>query len=189
MPKEDFTGWTRNVSDRFRDMSTEDIKKSLQETARPFAVLMEHWSGDFNISTLIRNANAFNAKEIYYIGKKKWDRRGAVGTHHYVDVFHLGDELEGFKNLMKLKERYTFVAFENNPANERTTHRLDQFIWPKNPLMIFGEEGQGVSLPVLAMAEEVVEIPQFGSVRSLNVGTASGITMYDWHSKNTTGEN
>ena len=81
--------WTYNVVDEFKDKSTDEIKDILRATSHPFAVLMENWQGDFNIGTMIRNANAFNAKKVFYYGKKRYDRRGAVGTHHYVDLHHL----------------------------------------------------------------------------------------------------
>ena len=169
--------WTRNVIDRYKSWSTESIKRDLQRTANPFAVCMEHWQGDFNISTLIRNANAFNAKKVYYLGKKKYDRRGTVGTHHYVDLSYLGNS---YLSLAELKNDYTIIAIDNNISN---TCMLDKFDWlslDKPPLMLFGEEGVGLTKEALTIADCAVEIPQFGSVRSLNVGTCSGILMYDY---------
>ena len=169
--------WTRNVIDRYKNWSTESIRRDLQRTANPFAVCMEHWQGDFNISTLIRNANAFNAKKVYYLGKKRFDRRGTVGTHHYVDLSYLG---VSHSSLVDLKEEYTIVAIDNNIPN---THKLDTFDWlalEKPPLMVFGEEGTGLTEGTLNIADCAVEIPQYGSVRSLNVGTSSGIVMYDF---------
>jgi len=169
--------WTRNVIDRYKNWPTESIKRDLQRTANPFAVCMEHWQGDFNISTLIRNANAFNAKKVYYLGKKRFDRRGTVGTHHYVDLNYLG---VSYSSLVELKNVYTIVAIDNNVPN---THKLGEFDWlsiEKPPLMVFGEEGVGLTDETLKIADYNIEIPQYGSVRSLNVGTSSGILMYDF---------
>ena len=169
--------WTRNVVDRYKNWSTESIKKDLQRTANPFAVCMEHWQGDFNISTLIRNANAFNAEKVFYLGKKRFDRRGTVGTHHYVDLVFLDG---GVSELVTLKNQYTIVAVDNNVSN---THKLDKFDWQsleKPPLMVFGEEGVGVTEETLKIADYSIEITQYGSVRSLNVGTSSGILMYSF---------
>ena len=168
--------WKRNVVDRYKNWPTESIKRDLQRTANPFAVCMEHWQGDFNISTLIRNANAFNAEKVFYLGKKRFDRRGTVGSHHYVDLVFLDG---GLSQLVELKKQYTFVAIDNNVPN---THKLGNFNWSeleKPPLLIFGEEGVGLTEEALNLADYTVEIPQFGSVRSLNVGTSSGIVMYD----------
>ena len=168
--------WKRNVIDRYKNWSTESIKRDLQRTANPFAVCMEHWQGDFNISTLIRNANAFNAEKVFYLGKKRFDRRGTVGSHHYVDLVFLDG---GISQLVELKKQYTFVAVDNNVPE---THKLGNFSWSelkKPPLLIFGEEGVGLTEGALNLADYTVEIPQFGSVRSLNVGTSSGIVMYD----------
>jgi tRNA G18 (ribose-2'-O)-methylase SpoU len=136
---------------------------------------MEHWQGDFNISTLIRNANAFNAEKVFYLGKKRFDRRGTVGSHHYVDLVFLDGSVS---KLVDLKKQYTFVAIDNNVPN---TYKLGNFNWAelkKPPLLIFGEEGVGLTKETLKLADYTVEIPQFGSVRSLNVGTSSGIVMY-----------
>lgn len=169
--------WKRNVIDRYKNWPTESIKRDLQRTSNPFAVCMEHWQGDFNISTLIRNANAFNAEKVYYLGKKRFDRRGTVGAHHYVDLVFLDG---GVSELVELKEKYTMIGIENNVAN---TSRLDKFDWlslEKPPLMIFGEEGVGLTKETLKIADYCIEIPQYGSVRSLNVGTSSGILMYSF---------
>ena len=169
--------WKRNVIDRYKNWPTESIKRDLQRTANPFAVCMEHWQGDFNISTLIRNANAFNAKKVFYLGKKRFDRRGTVGTHHYVDLTYLG---VSHSALVDLKSDYTIVAVDNNVSN---AYKLDEFDWlslKKPPLMVFGEEGVGLTEKTLKIADYSVEITQYGSVRSLNVGTSSGILMYSF---------
>jgi tRNA G18 (ribose-2'-O)-methylase SpoU len=174
---ERWTLWKRNVIDKYKNWPTDAIRRDLQETANPFSVCMEHWQGDFNISTLIRNSNAFNARRVYYIGKKRFDRRGAVGTHHYVDLNYLDND---YSRLVDLKKEYTIVAVDNNISN---THKLGEFDWlslEKPPLMLFGEEGVGLTTSALEIADYCVEIPQYGSVRSLNVGTSSGILMYDF---------
>jgi tRNA G18 (ribose-2'-O)-methylase SpoU len=169
--------WARNVIDRYKSWSTESIKKDLQRTSNPFAVCMEHWQGDFNISTLMRNANAFNAREVFYFGKKRFDRRGTVGSHHYIHFTHLQ---RGISELLALKKDYTIIGIENNVPN---TCKLNQFNWQsieKPPLMLFGEEGVGLTKEALELTDYCIEIPQYGSVRSLNVGTSSGIIMYDY---------
>jgi len=158
--------------DRLTKWTTELIKEDLQKTAFPFAVLMENFLGDFNIGTVVRNANAFNAKEVYYLGNKHYDRRGTVGTHHYTNVNHVRDT-EGLK---ALKEKYTFVGVENSVAGAMP---LADFQWPDRTLIIIGEEGVGITAETLALCDHFVYIPQFGSVRSLNAGVASGIVMND----------
>jgi tRNA G18 (ribose-2'-O)-methylase SpoU len=172
-----FTKWNdpRNVVDEFKGVPTEQIKQILQDRANPFSVLMEHWVGDFNISTLIRNANAFGAKTIYYVGKRQYDKRGTVGTHHYCDIRHVRD----ISDVERLKEQYKIVVVDNIPG----AVQIEGFKWPKNALMVFGEEGVGVTPAMARMADYVVSITQYGSVRSLNCGTASGIAMYDYTSK------
>tara|TARA_R110000824_G_scaffold24884_20_gene87182 strand:+ start:688 stop:1236 length:549 start_codon:yes stop_codon:yes gene_type:complete len=171
-----WNSWTYNVEDRFKGKSKEEIRSVLRSTSHNFSVMMEHWRGDFNIGTMIRNANAFNAEKVFYYGKKKYDRRGSVGTHHYVDLNFIDD----FGGLVSLKSDYIFICLDNVDGAES----MEDFLWPENALMIFGEEGSGLSPEILALADHVVSITQYGSVRSMNVGTTSGIAMYDYTRKN-----
>jgi tRNA G18 (ribose-2'-O)-methylase SpoU len=172
---ERWRSWTCNVEDRFKNKTQEEIKQSLRETCHPFSVMMEHWQGDFNIGTMIRNANAFNAKKVFYCGKKRYDRRGTVGTHHYVDLNYI----DTHEDLLRLKDKYTFVCLDNVEGSVP----MEDFEWPENALMIFGEEGIGLTDEMLALADHIVSIKQYGSVRSMNVGTTSGIAMYDYTKK------
>jgi tRNA G18 (ribose-2'-O)-methylase SpoU len=168
-----------NVIDKYKLLTkwtTELIKDDLKKNAFPFAVLMENFMGDFNIGTVIRSANAFGASEVFYLGRKKYDKRGTVGTHHYTDIKHLKDHNE----LVKLKEKYTFVAFENTVSNAVP---VSKFEWPRIPLIILGEEGIGLTPDTLELCDNFVYIPQFGSVRSLNAAVAGSIAMNDYVSK------
>ena len=160
-----------NVINQYKEWSTAKIKEDLDRKSFPYAVMMQHINGDFNISTFIRNGNAFGAREIFYWGKRKWDRRGAVGCHNYKQLTHISS----IEDIKSLKEKYRFVGIDNNIEREITS--LKNFIPNKNDLYIFGEEGSGIIKEVLDMCDIFVCINQFGSVRSLNVGTASGIIM------------
>jgi tRNA G18 (ribose-2'-O)-methylase SpoU len=162
--------------DRLTKWTTELIKEDLQKTAFPYAVLMENFAGDFNIGTVIRNANAFNAKEVFYLGMRHYDKRGTVGTHHYTAITHI----RSVDELSALKERYTLVGIENSVSGAVS---LGDFKWPSNPLLIIGEEGVGITPQTLALCDHCVYIPQYGSVRSLNAGVASGIVLNDFVTK------
>ena len=165
-----------NVIDKFSGWTTELINKELRATAHPFSVLLEQIQGDFNVGTGLRNSNAFNANEVFYYGpRKKIDRRGAVGTYHYLDLTYLPT----IEDVKKLKEKYTFIGVDCVPGSVP----MESFVWPKNTLMCFGEEGTGLSKETIELCDVVVHITQYGSVRSLNVGTASGIVMYDFVNK------
>lgn len=164
---------SQNVIDQYKGKSEEEIKNELQKTAHPFAVCFEHWIGDFNMSTGIRNANAFNAKEVFYLGDKKWDRRGAVGTHNYTNVQWL-PTIDDFK---KLAERYVIVGVDNIPGR---SFGVRHYNWAPNTLMVFGEEGVGLTPAMQDFCRDIVEIEMYGSVRSFNCGVASGIAMYDY---------
>ena len=167
-----------NVFDCYKNMTVSEIREDVLSKTLQFSVMMEHWKGDFNISTLIRNANAFGAHEVLYIGKKGFDRRGAVGAHHYVNLINIKTKQE----VISLKEKYHFICFENNVKNLKPMF-LKDFDWAtipkeKMPLLIFGEESTGITPEVMKFADDIVTINQIGSVRSLNVGTCSGIAMH-----------
>ena len=170
-----FRLWERNVADRFKSLPEEDIRRELRATANPFAVCFEHVINDFNMGTGIRNANAFNAQEVFYLGDKKWDRRSAVGVHNYTPV----QWLPTIDDLIKLQERYVIVGIDNVPGAVSLRH----YQWQPNTLMIFGEEGVGLTPAVQSFCQDIVEIEMYGSVRSLNCGVASGIVMHDFVEK------
>lgn len=170
--KDPIRNWERNVIDRFKDKSDEDIKSELAATAWPFAVCFEQWIGDFNMGSGIRNANAFNAKEVFYLGNKKWDRRSSVGVYNYTNV----QWLPTIEEFVKLQERYVIVGIDNVPGSVP----LSSYTWKPNTLMVFGEEGVGLSMAMRSFCKDIVEIEMYGSVRSLNCGVASGILMHDF---------
>ena len=163
------------VRDEFKGMAPEEIKVALDAKRFPFAVCVANVEYDFNLGTIIRNANAFLAREVVIYGRRKMDLRGAMGAHVYENVVHVRDatELKAHARGMKL------VCFEEAPG----AVRLEDFLWPPNPLMIFGQEGPGVPEEVRALADATVFIPLFGSMRSINVGVAAGIAMHDWHAR------
>lgn len=172
LKEEHYRAWSQNVSDNLKGKSDDEIRAHLQQTANPFAVCFEHWIGDFNMGSGIRNANAFNAREVFYVGDKKWDRRSAVGVYNYTPVKWLSTISE-FK---ELKNEYTIVGIDNVPGSVS----LSSYRWKPNTLMVFGEEGTGLTTEMQSLCQEVVAIDMFGSVRSLNCGVASGIVMYDF---------
>ena len=160
-----------NVIDKYKIMSNSKIKEDLSRHSFPYSIMMQHIKGDFNISTFIRNGNAFGVEKIFYWGKKQWDRRGAVGSHNYKQLDHLKSK----DDIINLKNNYRFIAVENNISYQ--CKDLYDFKPQSNDLYIFGEESQGIESWLLDICDSYISIPQFGSVRSLNVGTSSGIIM------------
>lgn len=170
---------TRNIIDKYKGYEIEFIREDLSKHKFPYAVAMQHISGDFNISSVWRNANAFGASEIFYIGgPRKIDTRGAVGVNHYSNIKHL----KTLEELLALKSHYNFISIENNVDG---CVKLNDFIWPadKPPLIIFGEEGKGVLPEILKESIAIVYVEQFGSVRSINVSSCSAIVMNDFVTK------
>lgn len=170
-----FSAWQYNVADHFKSKTVNEIKSELQITAHPFAVCMEHLIGDFNMGTVIRNANAFNAQEVFYVGDKKWDKRAAVGVYNYTEV----QWIPTVEHLKKLKEKYVFIGIDNVPGSRS----ISSYQFVPNTLFVFGEEGVGLTPEMQSMCKDIVEIPMYGSVRSLNCGVASGIVMHEFVSR------
>lgn len=168
--------WQRNVLDKYKEMPTEDIKADLKKNALSLAVLVANVEQDFNLGSVMRSGNFFGASKVFYFGKRHYDRRGAVGVNHYSDITHLAtiDEVK------ELKHHYIFVGLENNVPK---TEPLLDFVWAPVPLLIVGEENAGIPKEILELCDHVVEIPNRGSVRSLNAGSAASIAMYDYTSK------
>jgi len=167
-----------NRVEKYEGFSDEEVKADLYSKSLPYAVLMMQIQGDFNFGTVVRNANAFGAREAFYYGpRKKWDRRSAVGTYHYTKVTWL-PEANGLDEILKLKESYpNFIGVDILPG---ISSNMEEFDWQAGSLMVFGEEGLGLSSKILEMCDHIVHITQRGSVPSVNVGTASGIAMFDF---------
>lgn len=165
------------VRDEYKGMAPEEIRAALDAKRFPFAVCVANIEYDFNLGTIIRNANAFLAREVVICGRRKMDLRGAMGSHVYENVVHVRDAEELGAHA---RERgYAMVCFEEAPG----AVPLAEFQWPPDPLMIFGQEGPGIPAEVRALADATVFIPLFGSMRSINVGVAAGIAIYDWHAR------
>jgi tRNA G18 (ribose-2'-O)-methylase SpoU len=172
-----FASWLYNVVDKYKSFSKEEIHADMQQKAFPISILMSQIAGDFNFGTVIRSANGFNVKEVFYYGKKHYDRRGTCGTHHYIDVKYL----TSIEKLKELKKEYRFVGLENGV----NAQNMVQYTWQPNTLLILGEESCGISQEVLELCDDLVEIPMFGSVRSFNAAVAASLAMYDFVSKTT----
>lgn len=167
----------RNVIDHFKYWDHDAIVAALDARRHRFAVVLENFAHDFNIATAIRNANAFLAREVWIAGRRRFDRRGAQGTHRYQHVHHAPTTAGALAGLVG--EGYRVVAVDNVPG----AASLVGYRWRPDTVMVFGQEQIGVSPEALALADEVVYIPQYGSTRSINVGTASGIAMFAYTSQ------
>lgn len=176
---------TRNIIDHYHYWKHEAILADLDSRANNFSILCSNLYNDFNVATCIRNANAFLAKRVLLYGSRQYDRRGTVGTHHYVRSVHCGNMDALVQAMGSLSEETGMPLHLVAVDNIKNARRVDSYPWPKEKhvVMIFGQEQVGVPPELLAMAQDCVYIAQYGSVRSLNVGTASGVVMYDYCAK------
>ncbi len=167
-------GDRRNVVDAYRYWRRAAIVADLDTRRHPFHVAIENFQHDHNIGTVVRTANAFAARAVHIVGRRRWNRRGAMVTDRYQHVAHHPDvpQLVEFARA----EGLTVVAVDNTPGSVR----LERTELPRDALLLFGQEGPGLTPQAHAAAELVVSIAQFGSTRSINAGVAAGIVMHAW---------
>lgn len=165
-------GDRRNVEDKYRYWTVEAIKADLDVSRVDLHVAIENWQHDINIGTIVRNANAFNVSAVHVIGKRHWNKRGAMVTDRYLHVFHH----ETVDDFMAAVAGRRVIAIDNLPG----AVPLSSAGLPKHAVLVFGGEGPGLSQEMVAASEQMVMIEQIGSTRSVNVGVASGIVMYAW---------
>ena len=165
-------GDRRNVDDKYRYWTVESIKADLDRSRIDLHVAIENWQHDLNIGTIVRTANAFNVAAVHIIGRRHWNRRGAMVTDRYLNVYQHATVAEF---VAAMGERY-IIAIDNQPG----AVPLAKTVLPKHAVVVFGGEGPGLSKEMIAASEAMVMIEQLGSTRSVNVGVAAGIVMYDW---------
>lgn len=169
---------TRNVVDKYRGLTVDEIKSDLNKSRHKFHIAVENFQHDFNIGTIARNANAFNAAGIHIIGKKHWNRRGAMKTEAYMNVFH-HKTVADFISWAKEND-LILIAIDNQKGSKN----LQDSELPKKSVLVFGNESDGLSKEMIEACEQMIAIEQFGSTRSVNVGVASGILMYEFVRRN-----
>lgn len=164
----------RNVIDKYRHKSVEAIVADLDTTRSELEIAVENLERDFNMGTIVRNANAFNVGRVHIIGRRQWNKRGAMKTDAYLHIeYHAS--VDDFMGSMKENGKEVIavdIVQGSRPLSEKPL--------PYNAVLVFGSEGPGLSEELLEKASQVVHIEQFGSTRSVNVGVASGIAMYAW---------
>lgn len=170
-------GDRRNVLDQYRYWSREAIIAELDTRRHGFHVAIENWEHDFNIGTVVRNANAFLASAVHIVGKKRWNRRGAMVTDRYQHVHHHSDF--GAFAAWAAEQQLPIIGIDNIEGSVP----IESSALPKECILLFGQEGPGLTEQAQSVVEMTCAITQYGSTRSMNAGVASGIAMYAWASQ------
>jgi tRNA G18 (ribose-2'-O)-methylase SpoU len=167
-------GDRRNVADRYRYWRHEAIVADLDTRRHDFHVAIENWQHDLNIGTVVRTANAFLAREVHIVGRRRWNRRGAMVTDRYQHLRHHATvaELAGWARAAGLP----IIGVDNLPGSRP----LETEPLPRRCVLLFGQEGAGLSEAARASCDQLRSIAQYGSTRSINAGVASGIAMHAW---------
>lgn len=164
---------SRNLIDAYKGLTNEQVFDVLNKTRISLEIAIENLEHDFNIGSIVRTANSFNVRKVHIIGKKKYNRRGAMCTDKYLEIVHHPT----LADFLKTQHDRELVAIENNVDTAQPLH--DKKFSP-NTTLIFGSEGNGLSEELLKNAHDCRFIESFGSTRSVNVGVAAGIAMYEY---------
>ena len=175
-------GDRRNVVDRYRYWTEDAIVADLDRRRLPVHVAVENWNHDLNIGTVVRNANAYNVAGVHVVGKRRWNRRGAMATDRYLTVHHHAT-IDAFAAWAE-EHGLPIVGIDNLPGSVA----IETAVLPSRCVLVFGQEGPGLSDAVVAACTTVCAITQHGSTRSFNAGVASGIALYAWASTNAPAE-
>ena len=167
-------GDRRNVVDRYRYWQHEAIVADLDQRRFPYHVAIENWEHDLNIGTVVRNANAFLAEAVHIVGNRRWNRRGAMVTDRYQHVMYHPD-VESLAT-WALSRDLVLLGVDNLPGSLP----VDEYELPRRCVLLFGQEGPGLSAEAREVVRDVLHLKQFGSTRSINAGVASGVAMYEW---------
>jgi len=167
-------GDRRNVADEFRYLTIDAIRLVLAARRIPLEIAIENWQHDLNIGSLVRTANAFNVNLFHIIGNKHWNQHGALMTDKYIDIQH-HQTVQDFKSDCISRE-IPIIGFENVLGSKK----IETAKLPQKCVLLFGNEGLGLSAEALKACDEFFEIAQAGSVRSMNASVAGAIAMYAW---------
>jgi tRNA G18 (ribose-2'-O)-methylase SpoU len=171
-------GDRRNVVDEYRYWRVDAIVADLDERRHPYHVAIENWSSDHNIGTVVRNANAFLAAGVHIVGRRRWNRRGAMVTDRYQHITH-HDSIADLVAWAEAAE-VPIIGIDNLPGSVP----LEETTLPPRCVLLFGQEGPGLSPAARSACTMVCSIDQGGSTRSINAGVASGIAMHAWRGQN-----
>ncbi|MEU4360896.1 TrmH family RNA methyltransferase [Promicromonospora sp. NPDC023987] len=172
-------GDRRNVADQYRYWSVEAIVADLDTRRHPFHVAIENWAHDLNIGSVVRTANAFNAAGVHIVGRRRWNRRGAMVTDRYLHVTHHPDAtaLAGWAAPAEpAAGRLPIIGIDNVPGSVP----IEGYALPRRCVLLFGQESTGLTAEAQAACDVVLHITQYGSTRSINAGAAAAIAMHAW---------
>ena len=167
-------GDRRNVVDRYRYWRTEAVVADLESRRHPVHVAIENFQHDMNIGSVVRTANAVNVAGVHVVGRRRWNRRGAMVTdrylhvHHHPDVAALADWCA--------HRHLPLLGLDNVPG----AVALETYDLPRECVLLLGQEGPGLSAAAVSACTDVLEISQFGSTRSINAGAAAAIALHAW---------
>ena len=170
----------QNVRDEFKGLHADQVKSIIKLRSSDLVVMCSNEIKDFNWGSVVRSANSFAANKVVFTGRRAYNRRGAVGAENYTDIEYIPDTIEALSHY-KNNLGYRLVAVE---YDERyPMYNLQDYDWSDKSVIIFGEEGRSLSEEILDFCDDIVYVPMYGSVRSLNLASCATVVMYDYDTK------
>ena len=167
-------GDRRNVLDHYRYWTVEAIVADLDTKRHPLQIAIENWQHDLNLGSVVRTANAFNVSYVHIVGKRDWNRRGAMVTDKYLHVVH-HPTVADFATWCA-ENSVPIIGIDNLPVSKQ----MENYPLPEKCVLFFGQEGAGMSDEAVGICQVVLAIQQYGSTRSMNASAAGAIAMYAW---------
>lgn len=169
----------RNVADEFKGMDTETIRAILKLRSSRLVVMCSNEIKDFNWGSVVRSANSFGVREVVFTGRKAYNRRGTVGAHNYTDIKYLPSTTEAIESYSEMGYRIVAVEYDERYIMDN----LQTYDWSESSVILFGEEGRSLPSEILDQCDDIVYVPMYGSVRSLNLASCATVVMYDYDTK------
>ncbi len=167
-------GDRRNVVDAYRYWRQDAVVADLDRRRHGFHVAIENFQHDLNIGSVVRTANAFLAAEVHVVGRRRWNRRGAMVTDRYQHVRHHPDVAALAE--WAASEGLPLLGVDNQPGSLP----LETADLPRDCVLLFGQEGPGLTAAARDACTQTLSIAQFGSTRSINAGAAAAVAMHAW---------
>ena len=137
-----------------------------------FAVAAFNFSYGVNLGTLIRSAEAAGAEAVWIVGRDFYYRPSTKGTDWWLPVLTFDSPAECLEQAAA--EGFEIVALQQGP----TAQPVWEADWPERPLIVAGNEGDGLPQTFIDAAALQLELPLSGNIDSLNVAVATSVAMF-----------
>lgn len=154
------------------------IQQVLQHRQPNLTVVMENVQDPHNISAVMRTCDAVGIQDIYILNTKiprhkKFGDKSSSSANKWLTIHHFDDTSKCFEVLRK---NYSTILTTHLSSDAVSLYEID---FTKSVALFFGNEHEGVSEEVRALADGNFIIPQVGMIKSLNISVACAVSIYE----------